>query len=88
VGVIVKPHGPWDGIFEAAAYATGVVLTPLAIAAIAVMIAHPSHEHGDQEAAVQVVFIGLLAVPLYVPALAGAAMGKILGRKLRQQPMD
>jgi hypothetical protein len=37
---------------------------------------------------VQVVFIGLLAFPLYVPALAGAAMGKILGRKLRQQPTD
>ena len=58
VVVIMKPHGPWDGIFESVAYATGVVVAPLVLAAIGLMVAHPSHEHGDQEAAVQVVFIG------------------------------
>jgi predicted Na+-dependent transporter len=84
VGVVRKPHGPWDEVVESAAYATGAVLAPLAIAAIALMVAHPSNEHGDQEAAVQVVFIGVLAIPLYVPALAGAAIGKLIGREFRR----
>ena len=84
MGVVRKPHGPWDGVIESAAYATGAVLAPIAVAAIALMLAHPSNEHGDQEAAVQVVFIGVLAVPLYVPALAGAAIGKLVGREFRR----
>jgi predicted Na+-dependent transporter len=87
-GVIIKPHGPWDGVFEPAAYATGAVVAPLALAAIALMLAHPSNEHGDQEAAVQVVFVGVLAIPLYVPALVGVLIGKALGRQLRQRPAD
>ena len=49
VGIIRKPHAPWGGIFESAAYATGAVVAPLAVAAIALMAAHPSNEHGDQE---------------------------------------
>ena len=84
VGIIMKPHGPWDGVFESAAYATGAVVAPLVLAAIGLMVAHPSHEHGDQEAAVQVVFIGVVAIPLYVPALVGATIGKLLGRQLRR----
>jgi predicted permease len=87
-GVIVKPHGPWATVFEPAAYATGAVVGPLIWAAIGLMIAHPSNEHGDQEAAVQVVFLGVLAVPLYVPALAGAVIGKLLGRRIRALPAD
>lgn len=84
VGVIRKPHGPWDGAFESAAYATGAVVAPLVLAAIALMLAHPSNEHGDQEAGVQVVFIGVLAIPLYVPAFVGSAIGKLLGRRFRR----
>ena len=34
--------------------------------------------------AVQVVFIGVLAIPLYVPALVGAAIGKLIGREFRR----
>jgi hypothetical protein len=48
------------------------------------MLAHPSNEHGDQEAGVQVVFIGVLAIPLYVPAFVGSAIGKLLGRRFRR----
>jgi MFS family permease len=83
-GVIVKPHGPWIEVFLTAAYATGAVVGPLAVSAIALMLAHPSNEHGDQAAAVQLVFIGVLAIPLFIPALAGAAIGKLLGRRLRR----
>jgi predicted Na+-dependent transporter len=87
-GVLVKPHGPWATVFEPAAYATGAVVAPLIGAAIGLMIAHPSNEHGDQEAAVQVVFVGVLAIPLYAPALVGAAIGKLLGRRIRALPAD
>jgi MFS family permease len=83
-GVIAKPHGPWIEVLLTAAYATGAVVGPLAVSAIALMLAHPSNEHGDQAAAVQVVFIGVLAIPLFIPALVGAAIGKLLGRQLRR----
>ena len=87
-GAIVKPHGPWATVFEPAAYATGAVVAPLVWAAIVLMITHPSNEHADQEAAVQVVFIGVLAVPLYAPALVGAVIGKLFGRRVRALPTD
>ena len=85
-GVVMKPHMPWTTVFESAAYATGAVVAPVVLAAIVAMVAHPSNEHGDQEAAVQVVFIGVVAIPLYVPALVGAVIGKLLGRQFRQRP--
>lgn len=84
-GAIWKPHAPWGKVFEAALFATGGVMAPLAVAAIGMMLAHPSNEHGDQEAGVQIVFIGLLAIPIYVPALVGTILGKLAGRRLRDQ---
>ena len=84
-GVIIKPHGPWKGVFESAAAATAAIMAMLVIAALVALFAHPSNEHGDQEAGVQLVFVALLAMPLYAPALAGAAVGKLLGRRLRRR---
>lgn len=83
-GAIIKPHEPWKGVFESAAAAAGVVMALLVATTIALMVAHPSNEHGDQEAAVQLIFVALLAVPLYAPALAGAVIGKLLGRQFRR----
>jgi hypothetical protein len=82
-GAVMEPGGPWKGVFESAAAAVGVVVALFVVATVALMVTHPSNEHGDQEAAVQLIFVALLVVPLYVPALAGAAIGKVLGRLLK-----
>jgi hypothetical protein len=82
-GIIVNPHGGWEEVFLAAAYGTGAIVGPIMATAIILMLAHPSDEHGDQEAAAQIVFVGFLAIPLYLPALAGASIGKLLGRRFR-----
>jgi len=82
-GALMEPHGPWKGVFESAAAAAGVVLALLVAATVVLMVVHQSNEHGDQEAAVQLIFVALLAIPLYVPTLAGAAIGKLLGRQLK-----
>jgi hypothetical protein len=87
-GVIMKPHEPWKGVFESGAAATGVVVTLLVAAALVALVTHPSNEHGDQEAGVQLVFVALLAIPLYAPALAGAVVGKLLGRQFRRPPIE
>jgi hypothetical protein len=83
-GVIMKPHEPWKAVFESAAAATGVVAAILVLAVLLALVAHPSNEHGDQEAGVQVVFVALFAIPLYAPALAGAVVGKFVGRRFRR----
>jgi len=83
-GALIKPQEPWRGVFESAAAATGAVMALLIVVTIVVMVWHPSNEHGDQEAAVQLIFVALLAVPLYAPALAGAAVGKLVARQLRR----
>lgn len=85
-GVIMKPYGPWKYVFESAAAATGVIVALLVVTVLAALVAHPSNEHGDQEAGVQLVFVALLTIPLYVPALAGAVVGRLLGRRLRRGP--
>jgi hypothetical protein len=85
-GVIMKPHEPWKGVFEPAAAATGIVVALLVLAALVALVMHPSNEHGDQAAGVQLVFVALLAIPLYAPALAGAVVGKLLGRQFRHPP--
>ncbi len=87
-GAVMQPHEPWKGVFESAAAATGVLMGLLVLTTIAVMVAHPSNEHGDQEAGVQLVFVALLAIPLYAPALAGAVIGKLLGRQLRRPHVE
>jgi cytochrome b561 len=87
-GVIMRPHEPWKGVFESAAAATGVVVALLVVAVLVALVAHPSNKHGDQEAGVQVVFVALLAIPMYVPALAGAVVGKLLGRQLRRPRIE
>lgn len=72
-------------MYEPAAAAAGVVMALLVLATIAAMVAQGSSEHADQEAAVQLIFVALLAIPLYASALAGAAIGKLLGRRLRSR---
>jgi hypothetical protein len=83
-GIVINPRGPWSEVFESAAAGTCAIAALLVLTAIGVLIAHPANEHGDQEAGVQVVFIGLLAIPLYVPCLLGAVAGKLLGRVARR----
>ncbi len=82
-GAVMEPRGPWKGVFESAAAATGVVMALVILATVALMVAHYANEHADQEAAVQLIFVALLVIPLYVPALAGAALGKLLGQHLK-----
>lgn len=85
-GVIMKPYGPWTYVFESAAAATGVIVALLVVMVLAALVVDPSNEHGDQQAGVQLVFVALLAIPLYVPALAGAVVGRLVGRRLRRGP--
>ena len=85
-GAVIAPDGPWKGVFESAAAATGVMIALLILATVALMVSHYSSAHADQEAAVQLIFVALLAIPLDVPALAGAVVGKLLGRQLKSPP--
>jgi hypothetical protein len=84
-GAVIEPHEPWKGVFESAAAAAGLAVALLGVATIALMVLHPSNGHGDQEAGVQLIFVALLAVPLYAPALVGAAIGKLLARQLSRR---
>ena len=52
-GAVMEPDGPWKGVFESAAAATGVVIALVILATVALMVASYSNEHADQEAAVQ-----------------------------------
>ena len=84
-GMTMKPHGPWKGVFEAAAAATGVVLA-LALLAPLVERIVGSGKHGDQDA--PLILLVVLIFPAYVLALAGAVAGKSLGRVVRDRPSE
>jgi hypothetical protein len=84
-GVVMRPHDPWNDVFEVAAAATGLIAALPVLVVAAAVVALPSDVHGDQEAAVQLVFVAVLVIPLYAPCLAGAAAGKLLGRAIRRR---
>jgi len=90
VGAVMKPLEPWKNTLEVAAVGAGVIGALLAaVVLIGWIIFQPTEcsngtcHDTDTNAAVGVVFVGVLMPPIYVLVLPGAAIGKLLGRGFR-----
>jgi len=81
----VVARGAWPRTLKAAAYATGVVVALFDVIVLVVMFTHASAQQADHEAAIQIVFTCLLAIPAFPLALLGAAIGRTLARALRRR---
>jgi hypothetical protein len=89
-GATMKPQGAWKDTLNVAAAGMGAVAGLLALAIVSVMVAQPTectsagcHET-DTTAAIQLVFLVPLLIPIYALVLPGAAIGKLLGRGIRR----
>lgn len=88
-GGVMNPRG-WKQTLNVAAVGSGIVAGLVVVAIIAAMIAHPTECTGakchetDTSAAVQIVFVAPLLLPIYALVLPGTAFGKLVGRVVRQ----
>lgn len=88
-GAVMNPGG-WKQTLNAAAVGSGIVAGLVVVAIVAAMIAHPTECTGsnchetDTSAAVQIVFVAPLLVPIYALVLPGTALGKLVGQGLRK----
>jgi cytochrome c biogenesis protein CcdA len=92
VGVVMRPWEQWKDTLQVAAVALGVVVGLLLLAIFVGLVADPSEctrtgcSESDSAAAVQAVLVVPLMVPIYALTLPGAAIGKLLGRRVRPAP--
>jgi hypothetical protein len=83
-GIVIKPHGPWKDVFEAAAAGAVPLIGTLTLALVVGFLLESGSMTSDQTGAFDLLLFVPAMIPIYFLALVGAVGGKLLGRLLRR----